>query len=205
MSSMMYPSSPVVRGAVALGVVASVLTAVVGFRLISSRQAEMQRFTECSAGSRTDCDPSLFWVLAGFAESDGAGQLQPVTSFSGVAAQKRVVRTSDNAPILTSVKPDGFTPEGQGYGVKVGTRVTLTVKVEGAAQVEARFVPAGTTASERIAALTAVEGQEFTYTAEFPWTETRGGDLEILAVGTKEGERTQMFLPLRIESVAEKR
>lgn len=202
---MMYPSSSVVRGAVALGAAASLFAAFVGYRLLSNRQSELQRFADCSAGTRTDCEPSLFWVLSGLAENDGAGQLQPVTTFAGAASQKRVVRTSDDAPILTSIKPDGFTPEGQGYGVRVGTPVTLTVKVENAKQVEVRFLPAGTKESERIAELSPVQGQEFTYSAALSWAETRAGDLEILALGTKEGERTQMFLPLRIEAVAEKR
>lgn len=200
-----YPSSSVVRGAVILGACVAVFAGMVGWRLVSTRQAEVRRYSECSAGTRTDCEPTLFWLLAGLAQDDGSGRLRPNDTFSGVIAQKRVVRTSDQAPVLTSVKPDGFTPEGQGYGVTVGTSVTLTVTVEHAKFVEARFLPAGQQESALLRALTPVEGKEFTYQTTFPWMETRAGDLEIRAVSEKEGEQTQMFLPLRIQAVADKK
>lgn len=200
-----YPSSSVVRGAVILGACVAVFAGMVGWRLVSTRQSEVRRYSECSAGTRSDCEPSLFWLLAGLAQDDGSGRLRPNDAFSGVAAQKRVMRTSDQAPVLTSVKPDGFTPEGQGYAVTIGNQVTLTATVENAKQVEVRFLPAGQQESVLLKALTPVEGKEFTYEAQLPWTETRAGDLEIRAVGEKEGEQTQMFLPLRIQAVADKK
>lgn len=201
----MYPSSSIVRGAALFGICVAVFAGAVGWRLISTRQSEMRRYSECSVGTRSDCEPSFFWVLAGLARDGGSGRLQSNTVFSGTAAQKRVIRTSDQSPILTSVKPDGFTPEGQGYGITVGTPVTLTVTVEQAKLVEVRFLPAGQQESLLVKALTPVAGKEFTYQATFPWTETRAGDLEIRAVGEKEGEQTQMFLPLHIQAVADKK
>lgn len=201
----MYPPSLLVRGAMVLGICAMAFAAVIGWRLISVREAELLRYSGCSAGTRTDCAPSFFWMLAGLARDDGSGRLQPNDVFTGAAAQKRIVRTSDASPVLTSVKPEGFIPEGRGYSVAVGERVTLTVTVENAKRVEARFLPAGTQESNVLAPLLPVEGDAFTYRGTFSWNETRGGDLEILALDEQEKERTQMFLPLRIQSVADKR
>ena len=190
-----------VRAMVYFGVAVAVIAAVFAWRLASTRDQELLRFEACREGTRQDCEPSVFWVFAGLVSPDEDGRL-PAAVTPDTVEQKRVIRTSDKAPVLTSVRPEGFEAEGAGFRVKAGTKVTLTVSVENAKKVEARLRLAGSEEEVTLQVLKPVEGQEHTYKAEFTWSETRAGDLEIFAQGEPEAEQTRLLLPLRIDAVA---
>lgn len=193
------PSSAwVVRVFVYIGMVVTLASAFLAWRLIATRDQELLRYQACQQGTTEDCRPSIFWVLADLVQPDAEGRLPSVV---GAAAErtKRVVRTSESAPVLTAVRPEGFTADGAGFRVASGTRVTLTASVEGASRVEARLRLAGSEEEILMQALTAVEGKPDTYSATFVWTEGRAGDLVMFAQGQAEADQTRLLLPLRIE------
>lgn len=190
-----------VRGMVYFGATVALVSAIFAWRIASTRDAEMVRFQACREGTRQDCRPSLFWVVAGLVTPDADGRVPAVVGTVG-NEQKRVIRSSDNAPILTSVRPEGFEANGPGFKVTKGANVSLTVSAEGAKKLEARLRLAGSEESVLLKELTPVKDQEFTFKAEFTWEETRAGDLEVVARGESEADETKLILPLRIEAVA---
>lgn len=200
MSALSFPSSNVVRGFVIFGAAAAVFSTIVIWRLVDTRQNELLRYQACKQGTRKDCQPSLFWVLAGLAKPDAQGAFK--TAIETDENKKRVNRTSDNAPILTSLRPEGFSPEGAGYRVETGKEVDLISTIENAKRVEVRFRPKGETESVVIKAMDAVKDKENTFEAKFVWTETRSGDLEIRAYGDPEKEQTSLLVPLTVAVVA---
>ena len=196
-----YPASPMVKGALVLGVISIAMMSIVSWKLNSSRQDEILRYQACSQGSRRDCDASLFWVLAGLAKPNGLGDLNtklPVTAQEG----KRVVRSSEKAPLLTSLRPQGLTPQGVGYAVQASSTVDLITTIENADRVEARYHPNGSTDDVLLEAMKPVSGKDNTFEAKFVWTQARPGELEIRAYGQTDTDRTSLIVPVSIESVA---
>lgn len=200
MSALSFPVSKVIRGFVLLGAIVAVFSTIVMWRLVSTRQNELLRFQACKQGARKDCDPSLFWVLAGLAKADNQGKIQAPEAADDT--KKRVNRTSDKAPILTSLRPEGFSPEGTGYHIETGTEVNLISTIENAKRVEVRFRPTGEMESVMLKEMVAVKDKENTYEAKFKWTETRPGDLEIRAYGDPQTEQTSLLIPVTVSAVA---
>ncbi len=198
MSDSSLQTSWFLKAFVALGVLVAGMSMVVGWRLRTMRETELSRFQACEQGVRSDCEPSLFWVLAGLVKVDTEGRPQVAFSDTG-EAKKQVIRTGDSAPFLTSLRPEGLIPEGQGYRVVKGTDVKLRATVEGAKRVEARLKLAGSDESVLLGEMKAVKDQPDTYELSLKWNETRLGELEIRAYGTSETERVQLLLPLRVE------
>lgn len=198
-----FPPVRFVQAAVILGALAAVVSTATVWRLFATRRADMARYQACQAGTRSDCEPSLFWVLAGLVPGEALGSAAvPADGATG----KRVLRTSDQAPVLTSLKPEGFLSDGAGgYRVATGTRVDITATVENARRVDLRLRPAGGTdaADVVLQQLLPVDGQDHAYRAAFTWTEPRSGDLIVTAYGDPDRERTTLVVPLRVGSLAE--
>ncbi|MDQ5919470.1 MAG: hypothetical protein QG668_197 [Patescibacteria group bacterium] len=186
------------RGCIALGVVVVLIGGVFVWRLDTTREREMARYLACEQGQRTDCEASLFWVLAGLTQTDASGRIE--TPFSAVGQpRKQVIATSDVAPLISSVRPEGFTPEGEGYRVEQGKEVSLRVTTEGAKRVEVWLRLAGQQEGVKLADLALREGSQDTHEATFVWQEMRAGDLEIRAIGEPETEIRRLILPLKAD------
>lgn len=196
-----YPASRVVTGALVLGVIGMVAMVIVSWKLSVMRQGEILRYQACAQGSRQDCRPSLFWVLAGLAKPNGLGDLNtalPVTAQEG----KRVVRSSDKAPLLTSLRPQGLTPQGVGYAAQASSTVDLVATIEQASRVEVRYHPTGVTEDLLLETMKPVSGKENTFEAKFTWTQGRPGELEIRAYGQADTDRTSLVVPVFVGEVA---
>ncbi len=203
MPAISYPASRLVKGAVIVGAV------VAGFGLLSiiklslTRDAELLRYQACANGTRQDCAPSLFWTFAGLTANDADGKAQTGFTDSN-ATGKRVVRTSEAAPLLTSLRPDGFISQGAvGYQVSLGTEVNLLATIERASRVEVRLRAPGAATSTLLQVMTPVANADQAYEAKFRWNEPLGGELEIFAAGeTVPTETTTLIVPLEVVEVA---
>lgn len=201
MPAMPFPTVRLVKGAVILGLVTAVFGALAVAKLSMTRQEEILRYQACANGARQDCEPSLFWVLAGLATSDdGTFQTDlPTAAETG----KRVVRTSEQAPHLTSLKPEGFISDNNGYQVTLGTKVDLVATVERAGRVEVRLRPMGAASTTLLQVMKPVTDKEDEYQASFTWNERQTGELEIFAVSpTVASETATLIIPLRVVEVA---
>lgn len=199
MPAQSFAPSKAVRVFVAIGAVMTVFSAIVVLRLRSARNNELLRYQACEQGTRQDCSPSLFWLLAGLTTPEAVGTSANSDSQTG----KRVTRTSEAAPLLTSLRPEGFSPQGAGYRIEVGTPVDLISTIENAQRVEVRFRAVGESIDASLKAMEAVADQPNTYQAKFTWTETRAGELEIRAYGPQAGEEaTSLFVPVTVGPVA---
>ena len=196
-----FSASRAVRVFVVLGVVASVFSAIVALKLLTAKQAELLRYQACAQGTRHDCDPSLFWVLAGLTPPGTKVSTAAVPTTSTTEG-KHVVRTSDAAPLLTSLRPEGFNPVGTGYHITAGTKANLLATIENTSGIEARFKANGQTQDALLMAMTPVKDKENTYEAAFVWKETRSGTLEIRALGNPATEQTSLFIPITVTQVA---
>lgn len=205
MPAVLYAPSRAIRTFIVIGAVASLFSATVVWRLRVTRNNEILRYQACEQGTRKDCQGSLFWVLAGLPDPTVAPGTQ-----ASVDQGKRVTRTSDAAPLLTSLRPEGFTPQGQGYVISPGTPVNLTATIEGADRVEVRFWASGEAPSSLVGeksallkGMTAIKDKESTYEAAFDWTETRSGELEVRAYGpSAQEEMTSLIIPVTVGPVA---
>ncbi len=199
-----YPPVRLVKGAVLLGLVTALLGALAVVKLSTTRQDELLRYQACANGTRQDCEPSLFWVMAGLATADEDGTLQTDLPADGMNSGKRVVKTSEQAPLLTSLKPDGFISDGSaGYQVTLGSKVTLLATIERAGRVEARLRLPGAASTTLLQVMKPVAGAEDRYEASFTWNERQGGDLEIFASeATVPAETATLIIPLRVVEVA---
>ena len=197
MPDLSSPVSPWIKTAIAFGVLGVVISAGAAWRLTTLRETEAIRYQACEQGTRQDCEPSIFWVLAGFVKVDKEGKPQVAFSDTG-EPKKQVIRTSDTAPMLTSLRPEGLIPEGQGYRVTVGTDVKFSATIEKAKKVEARLQPTGSDESVLLGEMKSVKDQPDTYQFSFRWTDTRSGDLEIRAYGEPDSEQVRLLLPLRV-------
>ncbi len=203
MPAISYPASRLVKGAVIVGAVVAGLGLLSIVKLSLTRNAELLRYQACANGSRQDCAPSLFWTFAGLTTKGADGTVQ-TGLVPANATGKRVVRTSEAAPLLTSLRPDGFISQGaQGYQVTLGTEVDLRATIERAGRVEVRLRAPGAATSTLVQAMKPVANADQAYEAKFRWNEPLGGELEIFATGeTVPAETTTLIVPLQVVEVA---
>ncbi len=203
MPAISYPASRLVKGAVIVGAVVAALGLLSIVKLSLTRDAELLRYQACANGTRQDCAPSLFWTFAGLTTNDADGTVQTGLADAN-ATGKRVIRTSEAAPLLTSLRPDGFLSQGaSGYQVSRGTEVRLLATVERAGRVEVRLRAPGATSSTVLQVMKPVADADQAYEAKFRWNEPTGGELEIHAVGeSAPTETTTLIVPLQVVEVA---
>ncbi len=168
---------------------------------------EIQRYSECVDGVRRDCDPSFYWLLQGWDTSviDGSpsGMSTSTVDTTEIALpgtpEPRSIRSSDTAPLINSVEPQGMTLNNGTYSAASGTTVKVKAEVDGAKTVELYLIPKtnGTAGAPKKVATMAKQA-DGSYAGSFKVTNNLSADLEVRAINAKK-ETASLFLNVAAE------
>ncbi len=193
---------------IGFGVLGILLITATTWRVLQTRNIEFDRYQRCVAGRETSCDPSVFWLLAGFELSpDMLARLsQGGNPNAAPQTGKRLVKTVETAPTIYSVRPDGMMVDGVGYRVKPNAKVTFTVTSDPAKQVSIWFAPVGASSTRvgdlsRDPAGSAEDGSSdaMTFKGVLTWKGAAGGEMEIRAEGQENKGTSSLFIPISAE------
>lgn len=127
-----------VKAWVIIGVVGAVFVVFVLLNIGAYTAREMERKSDCEAGTREDCDPSFVWTWNDIAQTPTDEEVQAKLKQEADAKLDveyengmRTYQTSDQAPTASGVEIGGAELQDNWYHAAAGTRVTLTVKPEG--------------------------------------------------------------------------
>ncbi len=186
-------------GLLALVGIISVLTL-----LQNAFQGEIQRYSDCLDGKRKDCQNSFYWILQRWSPdlitsnsgmiSNGVTSDTTAIVLPGEVEATRASRSSESAPQIVSVQPQGMALSDGWYRATAGTVVKVKAQVTGAKTVELYLVPKGTeTANLARKVATMVKQSDGGYLADFKVTNSLLGDLEVRATNAKK-EISSLFL-----------
>lgn len=183
-----------------LGMLFAALSAWGSWVLLTTRHAELNRFAACKQGTRHDCEPSFFWILGDLSLEKQNGSLGASVENGSHQEEKRAVRSSDAAPTIYSVRPEGVGIDGQGYRIAEGAQVTFTVNAQDASIVELFFRAATEQAtSSSLTVMKKSKDSEGDFTAAFKWQQKQAGELEIRATGAQKQDQASLFIPISVE------
>ncbi len=189
-----------IKGWIVLGVFFAILSVWGTGALLTTRQAELARFAACKQGTRHDCGSSFFWIIGDLSLERQGGSVGASVENGSHQEEKRAVRSSDAAPTIYSVRPEGVGIDGQGYRVAEGAQVTFTVNAQDASRIELFFRPATEQAtSSSLTVMKKDDGSEGDFTAAFKWQQKQAGELEIRATGTQKQDQASLFIPISVE------
>lgn len=192
----MSSSTTALRCWIALGVIAVLF--LVSFPFIVGRRfvAEAERSEACKRGDRLDCEPSLLWNLYGLSVSDRANENETDEVVRELGGFTQPIRSSETAPQIVSVRPEGMSYEGGVYRAAVDDVVQLSIGTDGAKSVAADLVhlPFGGKPPERTA-LSITNRELDAFEAEFTIQKDLQGFIEITATGV-DGATSTMRLPV---------
>jgi hypothetical protein len=105
--------------------------------LLWNAQQDVERYQQCAAGKRTDCQRTIVWNLVDFAAQlqleDGSSTIANLDVY-GVNQDTQVsppIRTSENAPQIVKVEPRGMANANGTYRAAVGDKVTFVATISG--------------------------------------------------------------------------
>lgn len=177
---------------------------------------DIQRYNECIAGTREDCEDSLVWALYEqaliFEGAEGlSGEyteaeyraLLGESNGEGSKLEDRVrtlVRTSDAAALITKAELKDMNLAGGWYRAKAGSEIEITTTIEGEPdKVEVYLAdknPAKDGISRKVSDLE--KGDDGVYTGSFVIDSGLLGELEIRASGPQK-ESASLFLNVAAE------
>jgi hypothetical protein len=174
---------------IGIGLVALVITLGTPFLVAQRWQDEAYRFEACQENLRLDCDPSLVWVVAGWATIDGTDLISTVTA--PTAAEQ------EGAGLILSIKPQNMAFKDGWYVGRAGETVTFTVKTAKAAEVVLTLVTKSEAGEDRlkIAEMRHLSDTELETTYRLP--RALLADLEAKATAS---DGTEQSLSIRIAS-----
>lgn len=174
---------------IGIGLVALVIMLGVPFLVAQRWRDEAYRFEACQENLRLDCDPSLVWVVAGWATIDGTDLISTITT-PDVEEQAR-------KGLILSIKPQNMSFKDGWYVGRVGETVTFTVKTVKSAEVVLTLVTKTETGEDRlkIAEMRHLSDTELEATYRLP--RALLADLEAKATAS---DGTEQSLSIRIAS-----
>lgn len=174
---------------VGIGVVAVIIMLGMPILVAQRWQEEAYRFEACQENLRLDCDPSLVWVVAGWATIDGTDLISTVSS---LAAEQ-----PEGNGLILSIKPQNMSFKDGWYVGRAGETVAFTVKTAKAAEVVLTLVTKSEAGEERlkIAEMRHLSDTELEATYRLP--RALLADLEAKATAS---DGTEQSLSIRIAS-----
>lgn len=168
--------------------------------LLWNAQQDVQRYAECAAGKRTDCQRSIVWNLV-----DLAAQLQqqdsgaPITNLDayGVNQDQPLlppVRTSENAPQISKVEPHGMSNANGTYRAAVGDQITFVATITGTTvDVEGYLIRDGQPVPTK-PDITFKKQKDGTWQGTYTIPAGLQGQMEIRATGSDPKDRASLYL-----------
>ncbi|MCC7522925.1 hypothetical protein IT407_03960 [Candidatus Uhrbacteria bacterium] len=210
------PSTHWIKIWVALGVLVLLGSVLVPIGASIYAAKDIQRYNECVAGTRTDCEDSLVWALyeqallyegaeglSGRYTEEEYRALLGESNGEGSKLEDRVrtlIRTSDAAALITKAELKDMSLAGGWYRAKAGTEIMVTATIEGEPDSVEIYIADKNPAKDGISRMVSKmeKGEEGVYTGSFTIDSGLLGELEIRASGPKK-ESASLFLNVAAE------
>lgn len=187
---------------IGIGAVASAAVLVLPPYLTYVASEDVKRYRECVAGTRSDCERTIVWNLVDaaiiFQQQSGASLAGTIYEGLDPASPSGAVRTSENAPHIEKVEPQGMSNANGTYyataGSKITFRTTLRGNITSADLYVVSVVDGEIQRPEKVAPLIRVEGEE--WEAEYVLSPGFVGSIEVRAYGADPKDLAVLALPV---------
>lgn len=185
---------------VAIGTVVMACIIILPPVLIYGAQQDVQRYQECMAGKRRDCQRTIVWNLV-----DMAAQLQAQdggTSASSLSAYDLnqttqampPSRSSENAPTIQKVEPRGMTNPNGTYHATVGSTVTFVATITGGPVTVEGYLITADGGTPTKPTMTFKKQKDGTWLSTYKIPPGLQGQMEIRATGDDPKDRASLYL-----------
>lgn len=187
---------------IGIGAVASVAVLVLPPTLTYVASEDVKRYRECVAGTRSDCQRSMVWNLVDaavlFQQQTGGALTGALYAGLNPASPSGAVRTSENAPFIQRVEPQGMSNTNGTYYAASGARVTFRATMTGMITSADLYIVSVENGEilrpEKVAPFTRVEGDE--WEAVYVLPPGFLGSIEVRAYGLDPKDLAVLALPV---------
>lgn len=189
-----------IKGWVAFGAVVMACLTIVPPVVLYGAQQDVQRYRECLAGKRRDCQRTIVWNLVDIAaqlELQDGGTTASTLSAFGLDADTGTlapVRTSENAPTIQKVEPRGMANSNGTYRAAAGSDITLVATVVGAPVMVEGFLLDADGMPPAKPTLTFTKQKDGSWQGNFQIPAGLKGQMEIRATGDDPKDRASLYL-----------
>jgi hypothetical protein len=128
-------SSSALKVWITIGAIATLALLIMPPIILQAASKDVQRYRECIAGTRVDCQRTIVWNLVDAAllvQQQSGGSLDG-TMYAGLSptSDSGAVRTSENAPFISGVEPAGMSNNNGTYSAKAGDEIVFRATLSG--------------------------------------------------------------------------
>lgn len=199
-----------IKAWIALGALVIIASITLPIALAAYAVRDINRYQQCAAGIREDCQQDILWSIYEQALKDNGAQGLMVSGtnadYSTLGGDKldsqarAMVRTSDKSALITKAELKDMTLANGWYRAKVGSVIDVTATIDGKPDKVALYLsdknPENPTDSTKVMDMKA--GADGVYTGKFTVNKDLLGELEIRASGPGK-ESTSLYLNVAAE------
>jgi len=188
-----------IKAWIAFGSVVFVCVVVLPPILLYAAAQDVQRYRDCAANKRRDCQRTIVWNLVDIAAqlqaADGGDSLSGISGY-GVDNNSDVTppsRTSENAPNIDKVEPRGMANANGTYRAAVGASVTFVATISNNPVTVEGFLITDASIPTK-AAVVFTKQKDGTWQGVYKIPSGLKGEMEIRATGDDPKDRASLYL-----------